>query len=908
MIQSENLIKLIKNDTQSNLNFYKNLVQESKHDSKELVETASHIRKAIEMENSKSKLQNQDNPKFSNYAYKVFQAQKNLSNPDITGYHKEGKSSPRIQIFNQRYVPRYEYFAKKPQQYDNVFSLYNSENQTFNPNPNFLSTENTSIDKDSVKKGEQRTKIKRNDIDYDNKIKHLFFMNRYVEYSYQDKGDNLYENGDLLRHLFEYKILKDRNQKISIAKHDSIYLDTYKKLLRQMKEEKKEIFVKPNTESSYREDGKLASDELKKINKYKAYKNEIKSKSSVSESENDKNIKKSDFRAYFLSRISNYENNTISPVAGNNNESLAELNNEKEIFSLGKNALDVAFNIEVEADILKKNKKRSKKEIKRRIKIFGPLVNIYRPPSSNKEIQILDNKESFDLRYINFERKDDDNIYNKINNFTINKKTANEYTKKISIKENALDLNAINLPENYYKQKFVVNKILKKDKEIRKPILFYSNKIESFQNKSIASLLIELQKYYKEFLFNIENASYKTLKFLSDPNCQSLELHPLESQKLLNNLYWHPKLQSISIPSSFIASLKLVMDARNWECFLTSLTVVQDMGVSSPTFEESIYNLFSGINSIPIQNISFINVPYNKKIANALFKHIELFYSITNSILNDIFGNKGIYSNSSEKDFSSYEEIDDPKTTYFINIQKTKLPIINLTWKKIPDAKLNKTNFEEAIDLRGIYYILMDMLIKAYKFNSHKLPEVFNKLDLSETIVTDDVGFLVKIITQFKIIKELDISNTKLYSSGKVINSDNFLKKIKLTDDYMKVINNEEETAFMDETIKEIEYFKNCTEEERNLLPINLKDEETSYNYFMGIFPILEKLYVYNTDIKENISRDIYVLFKKLKFFKGFYCSSSSNNNVLLNTINSLASIIKNDSSTFCENVFVITN
>jgi hypothetical protein len=190
-----------------------------------------------------------------------------------------------------------------------------------------------------------------------------------------------------------------------------------------------------------------------------------------------------------------------------------------------------------------------------------------------------------------------------------------------------------------------------------------------------------------------------------------LELHPLESQKLLNNLYWHPKLQSISIPSSFIASLKLVMDARNWECFLTSLTVVQDMGVSSPTFEESINNLFSGINSIPIQNISFINVPYNKKIANALFKHIELFYSITNSILNDIFGNKGIYSNSSEKDFSSYEEIDDPKTTYFINIQKTKLPIINLTWKKIPDAKLNKTNFEEAIDLRGIYYILMDMLI-----------------------------------------------------------------------------------------------------------------------------------------------------------------------------------------------------
>jgi hypothetical protein len=454
---------------------------------------------------------------------------------------------------------------------------------------------------------------------------------------------------------------------------------------------------------------------------------------------------------------------------------------------------------------------------------------------------------------------------------------------------------------------------MKKDKEIRKPIIFYSNKISEFQNKSLASLFIELQKYYKEFLFNIENASYKSLKFLSNSNCEFLELHPLESQKLLNNLYWHPKIQILSIPTSFVASLKTVMEAKNWECNLTTLTMIQDMGVSSPTFEESILNLFSGLNSIPIQNIHFINVPYNKKILNALFKHIEVFYSITNDILNRIFGSKPnskrIFSNnSSDKDFTSYEESDDPKTTFFMNIQKTKLPIINLSWKKTPNAKLNKVNFEESIDLRGIYYMLMDMLIKAYKFNNHKLPEVFNKLDLSETIVTDDIGFLVKIITQFKIIKELDISNTKLYNSGKVINNDNFLKRIKLTNDFMKVLNSEEETLFMETTMKEIEFFRNCTEQERNQLPINLKDEETCYTYFMGIFPLLEKLYVYNTDIKENVARDIYVLFKKLKFFQGFYCSSSSNNNILLNTINSLANIIQSDSTSFCENIFKISN
>ena len=54
MIQNENLIKLIKNETQSNLNFYKNLVKESKIESKELIETASKIRKVLDNKQKKS--------------------------------------------------------------------------------------------------------------------------------------------------------------------------------------------------------------------------------------------------------------------------------------------------------------------------------------------------------------------------------------------------------------------------------------------------------------------------------------------------------------------------------------------------------------------------------------------------------------------------------------------------------------------------------------------------------------------------------------------------------------------------------------------------------------------------------------------------------------------------------------
>ena len=909
MIQNENLIKLIKNETQSNLNFYKNLVKESKIESKELIETASKIRKVLDNKQKKSKNNNQDFSNFSKFSKQEPKNQKNYPNADNASLRKEIKPTPKLQIYNQKYFQKNEFFYKKFPKIDNIFSSYNNENLTFYPSSNYTTTDESNFGKDLSKKGEQRTKIIRNDIDYDTKIKQLFFMNRYLEYSYQDKGDNLYETGDLFRYLYQQTIKQEHNQGIKITKQESIYFDIYKNLLNQIKNEKEEFINKPYTDSTPRDEGKLTSDELKNINRYKTYKNKNKLNINISGEGKDKDIDSSDFKLYFLSKISANENNIISP---GNNETFDDVNNEKEILSLGKNVSDVSFNIDIETNILKRKNKR---DIQKKININGPIFNIFKSPNSSNDLQTLEEKTSFDIRYLKLDEEDNEGINNNNVNYAINKKSGNDLTKRffdINIKNNVHKLNMNNIFENNFKEKFTIKKIMKGENEIHKQITFYSNKIPEFQNKSIASLLIELKKYYKDFLFNIENASYITLKFLSNPNCEYLELHPSESQKLLYNLYWHPKIQMLSIPTSFVASLKIVMETKNWECILTTLTLNQDMGISSPTFEESIYNLFCGINSVTIQNIHFINVPYDKKLAKALFKHIELFYSINSTMLNSFFGekiiSKRICSNSSEKDFTSNEEVNDPKTIFFLNYQRNKLPIINLTWKKNPNAKLNKTNFEESVDLRGIYYILMDMLIKAYIFNNHELPEVFNKLDLSEAVVSDDTGYLVKIITQFKIIKELDISNTKIYYSGKIINNDNFLRKIKLTNDIMKAFNTEDETNFINETEKEIEFYKDCTEQERNSLPNNLKDEEMSYNYFMGIFPILEKIYVYNTDIKESVARDIYILFKKLKCFQGFYCTASANNNIVINTINSLCNIIQSDSSSFCENIFKISS
>ena len=936
MTQNENLIKKKKKDTRKSLDFYKNLVQESLLNSKDLVEKATDVREKLNCGQKVNKNIPQEIPDLSKQIKKEISNQKTVQTIEKTSFRKEAKFSPKIQIFNQRALNKSETNSKRPPKNQGILSLYDHENLTFYPIPNSLSTESTNNNEESdAKKNEQRAKIIRNNIDYDNKIKPLFFTNRYVEYSYQDKGDNLYEDGDLLRYLFEKKIKKEKNPGLYIVKQDSIYLDNFKKLLKKLKDEKEEDMVKPSTDSTVREDNTLASDEIKRINRYKNYKSDTKSKSSSSggggagESKEEKvekvKNKTTDFKSYFLSKISLCENNAI---AGALNETNLDKSGEKENPSLGKSTADVSFNIDIEAQISKKLK--NKKEVKRKMKIIGPIVTLFKVPSGTGEIHSVKEKGKFDIRNIRFEDNENleiNNGNNDNNNNDLNLNGDFGITKR-KVKENKLNINfnLINSNDNLYKEQFTVKKVIENGKDFTKQLIFFSQKIKEFQNKTYKYFFSQLQKYYKDFISNIENASYNVLKFLSNPNCTSLEIGPTESQKLLDNLYWHPKLQILSIPTSYVASLKEVMDSKNWECILTTLSINQDAGVSSPPFEESIYKLFSGINSIPIQNIHFIDVPYNRKVADSLFNHIELFYSINNTILNSFFGvekpsinsknnnniNNRIFNiNSSEKDITTSEEVDEPKTSLFLNIQKTKLPIVNLSWKKNPNQKMNSSRSEDAIDLRAIYYILMEMLIRAYKFNNHRIPEVFNKLDLSETIVTDDVGFLVKIITQFKIIKELDISNTKLLSYGRVINSDHFLKKIKLTNKFTSIMDIDEENLIMDKVQKDIDFFRNCTEQQKSQLSDFLEDEEMSYNYFMGIFPILEKMYVYNTDIKENVARDIYMLFKKLKFFNGFYCSSSGNENnnyILLNTINKITDVIQNDSSNYCENIFLISN
>ena len=838
--------------------------------------------------------------------------QRIISKYDPKDFRKENNYVPKLRINKISKIKKEENISKKKyikstkNNYKGIMSLYNSE--TLHPISNYIEEKNISL-KENLKNDEEapRTKIIRNNIDYDNVMKPLFFANSYLEYSYQDKGDNLYDDGDLFRFLFAKKKKKDKNDELIIAEHDSLYFENYITLLKQMEEEYYEDkninnIDYYNMKNEVNFNVNLSNEEKNRIKKYKKKKNE------KNDSENSENLK-----PFFLEKLNEYEKNKNNLIATEEKEEISENTNNKKFLSsknnfninisklsnnnptLGKKPEDVFFNIDIQGKILKKIKNNSGKEIPYTLKISGPIVTLNKA-YSDKNGEILKLKKKFDLRFIKMETSQD-NVNDKINT-----------TKDTD--------------------EFIVKKFYNLDDEI----IFKSQKIKELHDKSYKFLFAQLQKYYKEFILNIDKASYNVLKYLSDPKCTYLELSLSENKKLLEHIYWHPQIQNLSIPSSYVSTLNQVMESKDWECILTTLTITKDSGVSSPPFEESIYLLFSNINSLSIQNIHFIDIPYKKNITDALFKHIEIFYNVNyttirnhyrksllvssigkdqKKILNFVKNNSNFLLNIKENNDDVIEI--NTKEKYFQKMQKSKLPIINLSLKKSMAIDNNYTKSEEPIDLRAVYYLLMEMVIKSYIFNNNSIPEVFNKLDLSGSTVSDAVGFLTKIITQFKIIKELDISGTKSFSHGKVINSPYFLRKIKLTNYFYQ----EDEKNFIEKIKKEIEDYKNSTEQQRSEMTETLDDEQMSYNYLFGIFPILEKIYVYSTEIKEEISKDIYMLFKKLKFFNGFYSSpppyylssdTDRENNVLLNTITSLTEEIKRDNENFCENVFMFNS
>ena len=733
--------------------------------------------------------------------------------------------------------------SQKEESYKGIMSLY-GENSEFHPtpnryNPNIILQDHNDL---AIKKTSEESAIQRNDIDYDYSLKPNFYTNRYIEYLYEDQGDKLYEENNLLKNFFDKNPNRGSKNELNFINSNSPYLKAYNDLLEKEKEE-----VENENKEMYQNEMLRGQENTLSQNNILNF---IKSNKGMFN-------ERSPLEIFF--DINSRRNKNLNENQNNENEEEKEKDKEKGEWKKKEYyPEDISFDINVKGEITKKIRNSSKKQHPRGMLIHGPIAEWYR---QDEDKVLTKFKGYFDIR-------------------------------KIDFKEDGKER------ENYEdrEEEFTVKDVVENNKPSKKDTVFSSRKIKDFGRKTFKYFFHQIQKYFLELLTNINKASYNILQFLSDTQCTSLELSLEHQKELIEYIYWHPNLQILAIPSSFLGKLSEVMSKSDWECKLHTLTIKKSVNSSnaSDNPESDLKKIFRNPASLTIQNIHFVDVSYTKNLLEALFIHIDTFYS---DYIEEIF-NKSCNITKEE----------------FKELKVNKLPIINLSWKKTPNID-GSSKSEDTVNLKGIYYLLMYMLIKALKFNYGTIPEVFNKLDLSESTVTDDINYLVKIITKFKIIKELDISNTKFLNMKKVIDSSDFLSNIKLTKNYTEIF---DQLKFyevtLDKILNDIAILREPDSKDKNYINTNINmDDDTSYDYSMGIFPILEKIYIYSTETKEDVSKDVYNLFKKLKFFRGIYYSDqfskmNQENNNQNYLCEELVEKINNDKKTYCENVFQLSN
>ena len=846
MAHNEGAINFIKQDASNKLSFYNKVIPNLPHSLNDLLEKAKSVEMKLDTNKNGTNDLGAEGSELNKSPNLNEKQKRDTRFFEFDNFRRVNNYIPKIHINKHKERDKDKiilpFSSEKDESYKGIMSLYNN-NTEFHPisnkyNPNTIHEHNDL----AIKKSGEENSIQRNDIDYDYFLKPNFYTNRYIEYLYEDQGDKLYEENNVLKNLFDKNPNRDSKNELNFINSNSPYLKAYNDLLEKEKEEieneNKEMY---QNEMLRGQEFTLSKTEQNNISLF------IKNNKSLY---NEKSPLEIFFEINAKKRGENMPDEN-SP-RGENEDS-----KDKRQYS----TKDISFEIDVQGEITKKIRGGSKKQHTRGMVLHGPIAKWYRLNEDGENTKL---KGHFDIRKINF---DED--------------------PKEKLKEEEED-------EDDGEEEFVVKDVFEKNKLNKKDTIFTSRKIVEFGNKTFKYFFHQLQKYFIELLTNINKASYNILKFLSDTQSTSLELSLEHQKELIDYIYWHPKLQILTIPSSFVTKLKDVMLKTDWECKLHTLTIKKSVNSSNADNPENdLKKIFTNPASLTIQNIHFIDVSFTRKLLEALFVHVETFY---NDYVEEI-ENKTCNITMEE----------------FKNLKVTKLPIINLSCKKTPNIDGSNNKSEDVVGLKGIYYLLMFMLIKALKYNNGTLPELFNKLDLSEsTVSNDEISYLVKIITKFKIIKELDISNTRFSSSNKkVFDSPDFLSNIKLTKNYTDIFDQKKFfEVTLDKILDDVKIVRDLENKDKN--PSNV-EEDNSYDFSMGILPILEKIYIHNTDIKEDVSKEVYNLFKKLKFFRGIYYSDQTSrinqeNNNQNFLCEELVEKINKDKKTYCENVFQLSN
>ena len=970
MNPNDNILNLLKKEAQNSIKLYNKTIPPSSVTLEQLIDKASEIDKKIASNkpNINDIPGNIDNkhaehtPKHHElYNYKEHNNNNNNQYIDFDSFRKENSFVPKLHINCKKEKKRnsatsistYNQAQAQSMSYGGIMSLYsngdNDDNEdgdgdddddnglVFTPygrvNEEDNECGNTSVnnDGDYLTVNNQFTSgegVNRNNVNYDKKIDPFFFTNRYVEYEYEDKGDKLYDESEVMRNLFENNGKKNKNSELYVANAESPCLRTYLDLLLLEKEENDDKNTLRREKVKY---------EMKPVS------SEMKSKIQSEINAVNKLNLDNEYINYFLARNLN-ELEIAKQMAISNNaattggaaeksakdkkgSSKKKTTNTNTFMPFNKKASDVSFKIRVQGEIAKK-RGNSHNEKTRGMIVEGPVVTWY---GMNSSQEFETEKGTFDIRDILFPydvygsypsgSKDNSNSNSKTNSSTlkgiiggISNKNKQHATNTSNAKET---LQPKQVFSNDKEEEFEVRKTIENNKVITKSTIFSSRRMLEFNNQTFKHFFIQLQQYYNDFIINIDNAPYSVLKFLSDKDCTALELnYEIANTNIINYIHWHPKLLHLSIHSSFVPQLAVAIQNRNWECRLESLSIIRG-GDLEQDLENHLSTILTHYNSLSIQTLSFIDIVLTEGIYSALIEHINVFYSETSgqtmlpSYLVD--SNKSSAFSSSNVDSECAESNSHLlKQVRLRDYKYNTIPFVNLAFKRNAlSSDNNNKNSDEVLDLRLLYGVFIYMLYKALHFqHCGTVHEVFNCLDLSEQTVKNE-EYLVRIITKFKLIKELNISNTRLETNGvKLVESPRFLRYIKLADNFDKsdvnVNNNVDKDKLYEVYEKEYDNWRNNA--------LKNTENDLGFDNCMGVYPILERMYLYNTEIKENVSEELYLLFKRLRYFQGIYFSLPPQHNQeshlhsKTGVIEDFLSEVHRDKKHYCENVFIIDN
>lgn len=979
MNTNDNILNLLKKEAQNSIKLYNKTIPPSSITLEQLVDKAAEIDKKIasnkpsinDINGTVDNKHTEHTPKHHElYNYKEH-SNNNNQYIDFDSFRKENTFVPKLHINCKKERKRNSatsvstYNQTQQTSYGGIMSLYSNDNDDNVDDDNELAFtpyeytndednecynyNNTSVNNDGDyvnNMNHQFTSsegVNRNNVNYDKKIDPFFFTNRYIEYEYEDKGDKLYDESEVMRNLFENNGKKNKNNELYVANPESPCLRTYLDLLLLEKEENNDKNTLRREKVKY--EMKPLSSEIKskiqneinainKLNLDNEYTHYILSRN-LNECEIVKQME--------LTNINNNNNDNSTNKDKKGSSSSSKKKTNPNVFTpFNKKASDVTFNIKVQGEITKRRSKSSSSSSTSHndktsgMIIEGPTVTWY---GMNSKQEFEKEKGTFDIRDIIFPYessnngviKDNDGDGGSNNN---NKNNANvmkgiiggNTAKSKQHKTRGSNNNVKDVVQQQHKQmlnndkeeEFEVRKTNENGKVNTKCTTFSSRRMLEFNNQTFKHFFLQLQQYYNDFIINIDNAPYNVLKFLSDKDCTSLELnYELTNTNIINYIHWHPKLTHLSIHSSFIPQLAVAIQNRNWECRLESLSIIRG-GDIEQDLENHLSTILTHYNSLSIQSLSFIDIILTEGIYNALIEHINVFYTETNHehsvvspyLVDSIKCNNTINVGDSEHNSESNAHL--LKQVRLSDYKYNTIPFINLAFKRNAMSNDNNNkNSDDVLDLKLLYGVFIYMLYKALQFqHCGTVYDVFNCLDLSEQTVKNE-EYLVRIITKFKLIKELNISNTRLEMNGmRLIESPRFLRYIKLVDNFDKseihVNNNIDKDRLYEVYEREYDNWKNNT--------LKNTESDLGFDNCMGVYPILERIYLHNTEIKENVSEDLYMLFKRLRYFQGIYFSlphqhnQESNMHSKTNVIESFLSEIHRDKKHYCENVFMINN